>query len=90
MCIRDRDEITVPGMGGGNSIRYTLTDPVPGAELTRGYDRNQQWIEFDLTTPGVIALTAKKNETADPRELAVEVNYPGIQETPSFTIRQTA
>lgn len=86
----EQDEITVPGMGGGNSIRYTLTDPVPGAELTLGYDRNQQWIEFDLTTPGVIAFTAKKNETADPRELAVEVNYPGIQETPSFTIRQTA
>lgn len=69
-------------MGGGIHIRYTLTDPVPGAELTLGYDRNQQWIEFDLTTPGVIAFTAKKNETADPRELAVEVNYPGIRRPP--------
>ena len=67
-----------------------MTNPVPGREIALGYDPEQQWVTFDLTRPGIIAFTAEKNETSSIRELAVEVGYPGIEETPSFTIRQHA
>ena len=67
-----------------------MTNPVPDGEITLGYDREQQWVTFDVTKPGVIAFTAEKNETSSWRELDVEVGYPGLEKTPSFTIRQQA
>ena len=79
--------------GGTGSVKYTLTNPVEGAELSVALaDAEDSWVSNLAIneTDGTVTFDVAENTTVRERSAVVNVTYTALSNPVSFTIAQSA
>ena len=79
--------------GGTGSVKYTLTNPVEGAELSVALaDAEDSWVSNLAIneTDGTVTFDVAENTTVRERSAVVNVTYTALSNPVSFTIAQAA
>ena len=88
-AIEIEQSVVVTASGGTTSIKYTLTNPVEGAELV-AENPSAEWLHDLAVTPKAVTFVADANISleATDREATFELNY-NAQRLATVTVSQT-
>lgn len=81
-----KSSVEVSAEGGEFTLRYSIANPIDGAELE--FEHDAEWIESITAESGNIKLSVAANEGAE-REVEIVVSYESAQAA-SFSVKQAA
>lgn len=77
VIVLSQDAVELGSAGNAVTLNYTIENPAEGVTLGASHDAD--WLTVNTSTAGIIALSASKNSSTEPRTTSVTLSYEGAE-----------